>query len=107
MQFDVAALLYSSGTTGKSKGVILTHRNFISASLAGTSDQDRYGEVNNVFLCFLPMYHVFGLSIITYSQLRRGNTYGGVDEEVRSGEGSEGSGGVQSDVPVCCSAGYD
>lgn len=74
MQSDVAALLYSSGTTGKSKGVILTHRNFISASLAGTSDQDRHGEVNNVFLCFLPMYHVFGLSIITYSQLRRGNT---------------------------------
>ncbi|KAI9121981.1 hypothetical protein K1719_006670 [Acacia pycnantha] len=73
-QSDVAALLYSSGTTGKSKGVILTHRNFISASLAGTSDQDQYGEGNNVFLCFLPMYHVFGLSIVTYSQLRRGNT---------------------------------
>lgn len=33
--------------------------------------------------------------------------HGGVDEEVRSGEGSEGSGVVQSDVPVCCSAGYD
>ncbi|KAK4272844.1 hypothetical protein QN277_021344 [Acacia crassicarpa] len=73
-QSDVAALLYSSGMTGKSKGVILTRRNFISASLAGTSDQDRYGEVNNVFLCFLPMYHVLGLSVITYWQLRRGNT---------------------------------
>ncbi|KAF7804420.1 4-coumarate--CoA ligase-like 7 [Senna tora] len=73
-QSDVAALLYSSGTTGRSKGVILTHRNFISASLAGTSDQDGMGEMKNVFLCLLPMFHVFGLSIITYSQLRKGNT---------------------------------
>ncbi|XP_061357165.1 probable CoA ligase CCL10 [Gastrolobium bilobum] len=73
LQSDVAALLYSSGTTGRSKGVVLTHRNFIAASLAVTADQDRDGERNSVFLCFLPMFHVFGLSIITYSQLRRGS----------------------------------
>ncbi|BBH07774.1 AMP-dependent synthetase and ligase family protein, partial [Prunus dulcis] len=72
-QSDVAALLYSSGTTGKSKGVILTHRNFITTSLMVTADQDRYGEPRNVFLCIVPMFHIFGLSVIAYSQLRRGN----------------------------------
>ncbi|XP_004304462.1 PREDICTED: 4-coumarate--CoA ligase-like 7 [Fragaria vesca subsp. vesca] len=72
-QSDVAALLYSSGTTGKSKGVILTHRNFITASLMITSDQDRFGEPKHVFLCFVPMFHIMGMSVILYSQLRRGN----------------------------------
>ncbi|KAK4583157.1 hypothetical protein RGQ29_026088 [Quercus rubra] len=73
-QSDTAALLYSSGTTGTSKGVILTHRNFIAASVMVPADQDRYGDPKNVFLCFLPMFHIFGLSVVTYSQLRRGNT---------------------------------
>ncbi|KAK6943870.1 AMP-binding enzyme, C-terminal domain [Dillenia turbinata] len=73
-QSDIAALLYSSGTTGVSKGVILTHRNFIASGLMAASDQDFYGEKNNVFLCFLPMFHIFGLCVITYSQLQRGNT---------------------------------
>nr|ALD83615.1 4-coumarate-CoA ligase 7-1 [Morus alba] len=73
-QSDVAALMYSSGTTGTSKGVILTHRNFITSSLMVTADQDWYGDPNNVFLCFVPMFHIFGLSVIAYSQLRRGNT---------------------------------
>ncbi|CAN6302256.1 unnamed protein product [Urochloa humidicola] len=73
-QSDTAALLYSSGTTGASKGVILTHRNFISAAAMVTADQDEHGEGPNVFLCFLPMFHIFGLSIITFAQLQRGNT---------------------------------
>ncbi|KAK6163398.1 hypothetical protein DH2020_000262 [Rehmannia glutinosa] len=72
-QDDTAALLYSSGTTGTSKGVILTHRNFISASLMVTADQDFAGEMHNSFLCVLPMFHVFGLAVIMYAQLQRGN----------------------------------
>ncbi|KAF2312189.1 hypothetical protein GH714_028416 [Hevea brasiliensis] len=72
-QNDVAALFYSSGTTGTSKGVILTHRNFIATSVMVTADQDRYMEPENVFLCFLPMFHIFGFAVTTYSQLRRGN----------------------------------
>ncbi|KAL3652997.1 putative CoA ligase ccl7 [Castilleja foliolosa] len=72
-QRDVAALLYSSGTTGTSKGVELTHQNFISASLMVTADQELAGETHNVFLCLLPMFHVFGLSVIMYGQLQRGN----------------------------------
>ncbi|CAF1740397.1 unnamed protein product [Brassica oleracea var. botrytis] len=72
-QTDTAALLYSSGTTGISKGVELTHGNFIAASLMVTMDQDLMGEYHGVFLCFLPLFHVFGLAVIAYSQLQRGN----------------------------------
>eukprot|EP00262_Sarcandra_glabra_P006929 TRINITY_DN19490_c0_g1_i1.p1 TRINITY_DN19490_c0_g1~~TRINITY_DN19490_c0_g1_i1.p1 ORF type:complete len:543 (+),score=82.24 TRINITY_DN19490_c0_g1_i1:106-1734(+) len=72
-QTDMAALLYSSGTTGTCKGVILTHRSFIAAALMATSDQDFEGEMHNVFLCFLPLFHIFGLSILMYGQLQRGN----------------------------------
>lgn len=73
-QSDIAALLYSSGTTGANKGVILTHRNFICASMMASGDQDLLEEPPNTFLCFLPLFHVFGLSVITYAQLQRGNS---------------------------------
>ncbi|XP_075637191.1 putative CoA ligase CCL10 [Castanea sativa] len=73
-QSDMAALMYSSGTTGKSKGVITMHKNLIATSLMVTADQDRCGDPRNVFLCFVPMFHMFGLSVALYSQLRRGNT---------------------------------
>lgn len=72
-QNDTAVLLYSSGTTGTSKGVILTHRNFIAASLMVAMDQELSGEAHNVFLCVLPMFHVFGMAVIVYSQLQIGN----------------------------------
>ncbi|XP_015058877.1 4-coumarate--CoA ligase-like 7 [Solanum pennellii] len=72
-QTDTAVLLYSSGTTGVSKGVVLTHRNFISAALMVSSDQDLAGEMHNVYMCVLPMFHVFGLAVIMYAQLQRGN----------------------------------
>ena len=72
---DTAALLYSSGTTGVSKGVVLTHGNFIAASLMIGMDDDVAGDANDsVFLCVLPMFHVFGLAVIVYAQLRRGST---------------------------------
>ncbi|XP_065622015.1 probable CoA ligase CCL7 [Quercus suber] len=72
-QNDTAALLYSSGTTGTSKGVVLSHGNFIAASLMVTMDQELSGERHHVFLCVLPMFHVFGLAVIMYGQLQIGN----------------------------------
>ncbi|KAE8710881.1 4-coumarate--CoA ligase-like 7 [Hibiscus syriacus] len=71
---DTAALLYSSGTTGVSKGVVLTHRNFIAAALMVTMDQEIAGDMHRVFLCVLPMFHVFGLAVIVYGQLQKGNS---------------------------------
>ncbi|XP_020230990.1 4-coumarate--CoA ligase-like 7 [Cajanus cajan] len=72
-QSDAAALLYSSGTTGVSKGVILTHGNFVASSLMIGMDDELAGEMHSVFLCVLPMFHVFGLVVISYAQLQRGN----------------------------------
>ncbi|XP_022744570.1 4-coumarate--CoA ligase-like 5 [Durio zibethinus] len=60
-QTDTAAILYSSGTTGVSKGVILTHSNFIATVrlvrwyAEGTSSQD------DIFLGFIPIFHIYGL----------------------------------------------
>eukprot|EP00250_Pteridium_aquilinum_P019789 c24572_g1_i2 orf=75-1721(+) len=73
-QTDPAALLYSSGTTGVSKGVVLSHRNFIAAALQVNLDQDLYEETDLTYLCIIPMFHVYGLSVIVFGQLQKGNT---------------------------------
>jgi malonyl-CoA/methylmalonyl-CoA synthetase len=54
-----AALVYTSGTTGASKGAVLTHGNFVSNALAvaecwKVTEEDRY-------LAALPLFHVHGL----------------------------------------------
>ncbi|CAH1442026.1 unnamed protein product [Lactuca virosa] len=69
----VAAILYSSGTTGLSKGVVLTHRSIIATALMVTSDQEFYKEGRSVFLCVVPLFHIMGLITFTYAQLQRGN----------------------------------
>jgi acyl-CoA synthetase (AMP-forming)/AMP-acid ligase II len=70
-QDDTAALLYSSGTTGTSKGVAITHGNFIS-SLRMISALQRVPD--QILLLVLPMFHVFGLVHCTLSTLFRGMT---------------------------------
>ena len=54
---DTAAILYTGGTTGVPKGVMLTHRN-IMASAVNVSRCERSNE-NDRALCFLPLNHVF------------------------------------------------
>lgn len=58
-QSDTAAILYSSGTTGKVKGVVLTHRNFISA-LAGVNAVRPVRSSAAVAMCTVPFFHVYG-----------------------------------------------
>ncbi|MEM7048993.1 MAG: long-chain fatty acid--CoA ligase [Acidobacteriota bacterium] len=54
---DLASLVYTSGTTGLPKGVMLTHHNFVSNVSAGLSLQDIRSD--HVALSFLPLSHVF------------------------------------------------
>jgi malonyl-CoA/methylmalonyl-CoA synthetase len=58
---DLAALLYTSGTTGRSKGAMLTHRNLASNALT-LLEAWGFSE-NDVLLHVLPLYHVHGLFV--------------------------------------------
>jgi long-chain acyl-CoA synthetase len=53
-----AAVLYTGGTTGEPKGVMLTHEN-INVSSHNVSYSERSSETDRA-LCFLPLNHVFG-----------------------------------------------
>src|SRR5690606_16067585 len=54
---DLAAIVYTSGTTGKPKGVMLTHRNVVSDVKAVL---ERIApRPDDVFLSFLPLSHTF------------------------------------------------
>lgn len=58
---DVAALLYTSGTTGRSKGAMITHRNLSSNALA-LCDIWRMHD-GDVLLHALPIFHTHGLFV--------------------------------------------
>ena len=58
---DLAAILYTSGTTGRSKGAMLTHRNLSSNTKALTKVW-RFTE-RDVLLHALPIYHTHGLFV--------------------------------------------
>jgi long-chain acyl-CoA synthetase len=55
---DTAAILYTGGTTGTPKGVMLTHEN-INTSAHNVAFSERSMEADRA-LCFLPFNHVFG-----------------------------------------------
>ncbi|GAA6141343.1 AMP-binding protein [Hydrogenophaga sp. 5NK40-0174] len=65
---DIAFLQYTGGTTGLSKGAVLTHRNIVAAMLQAEawfspalSDVDRTEQTNNI--AALPLYHIFALTL--------------------------------------------
>ncbi|PSR84759.1 4-coumarate--CoA ligase-like [Actinidia chinensis var. chinensis] len=70
LQTDLCALPFSSGTTGTSKGVMLTHRNLV-ANLCSTLfsvGPEMIGQVTTLGL--MPFFHIYGLTGICCATLR-------------------------------------
>ena len=59
---DLAVLQYTGGTTGTSKGAMLTHRNLLANAIqVYTWQPDIRGEIKT--LCVTPFFHVYGLTV--------------------------------------------
>ncbi len=58
---DIATILYTSGTTGQPKGVVLTHENISANALTSFSGMPGYrtGEEGEQIVSFLPLTHIF------------------------------------------------
>jgi len=67
---DPVAIMYTSGTTGRPKGVVLDHLGLINKSMVST---DRQGISAEDRLClFFPLFHMFGNTCIALAGLLRG-----------------------------------
>ena len=69
---DTALILYTSGTTGKPKGAMLSHRNLYS-NAKDVSDYLKINESDRV-VTTLPMFHVFCLTVVLNAPLMNGGT---------------------------------
>ena len=71
---DVATVMYTSGTTGKPKGILFTHENLVSKRFARAFALPTVNE-GDVFLAYLPLYHTFGRWFELTGSLFWGATY--------------------------------
>lgn len=70
---DPAAIIYSGGTTGKPKGIILSNLNFNAMALQTMNVCDGLNPGSSV-LAALPIFHVFGLALCIHTTLACGMT---------------------------------
>lgn len=71
---DPAAIQYTGGTTGVSKGAVLTHANLASNVQQVRAWMGALGKEPQVVLAALPFFHVFGLTVGLLLPLRMGST---------------------------------
>ena len=69
---DPAVILYSGGTTGKPKGVVISNYSFNAQALQSKYTEPEALEPENAFLTFLPNFHAFGIGICTHTPLYNG-----------------------------------
>ena len=63
---DVALLQYTGGTTGISKGVMLTHKNLVANVLQGrywVPEKYHHTPGEEIMLCVIPFFHVYGMTV--------------------------------------------
>jgi long-chain acyl-CoA synthetase len=70
---DIALQPYTSGTTGRPKGVLLTHKNLIS-NVQAVSKLFTLPPEEDRLLIPIPMFHITGMTVMMLSPLTRGST---------------------------------
>jgi long-chain acyl-CoA synthetase len=70
---DPAVIFYTSGTTGRPKGAVLTHLNLVMNATANAFDANPFYRDDVVMGC-LPLFHTFGQSVSMNSTFRVGAT---------------------------------
>jgi long-chain acyl-CoA synthetase len=70
----IAALPYSSGTTGLPKGVMLSHYNLVANIYQLIAPHGAPLTAADTMLCFLPLYHIYGLNVALNPILTLGGT---------------------------------
>ena len=69
---DLAVIQYTSGTTGRVKGAMLSHRNLFANALQGAAWMKDAEDGNEVIYAVLPMFHAFGMTLyLTFGVLKR------------------------------------
>ena len=71
---DTAVVLYTSGTTGQPKGAELSHSNLIANASLGTSCFNADPENPDTYLVVLPLFHIFGQTVVQNGALLYGGT---------------------------------
>jgi long-chain acyl-CoA synthetase len=69
---DILAVLYTSGTTGLTKGAMLTHHNLYSNAM--TVADMRTTDPNDIVIGVLPLYHIFGQTSVLNASIHLGQT---------------------------------
>jgi long-chain acyl-CoA synthetase len=70
---DIAFLQYTGGTTGVSKGAVLLHRNVVANVLQNEAWLHMGAQQEQVvFVCALPLYHIYSLTISAFMGMRLG-----------------------------------
>jgi malonyl-CoA/methylmalonyl-CoA synthetase len=69
---DVAIICYTSGTTGKPKGAMITHRNLVT-NMTALKEVWQWTQ-RDVLLHVLPLFHMHGLAVALHGSLNAGST---------------------------------
>ena len=68
---DPAVILYSGGTTGTTKGIVLTNKNFNALGQQGVAANPMF-RVGDKMLAAMPLFHGFGLGVCIHTMLSQG-----------------------------------